>query len=86
MTLRGYTGRFSRVIVCLSSPSLAVASFTPVLSLVSNSEVGYCVRKDSAGQKDLAVHFHAQPFGKPFGAVETAAGVPCRQSGAEEDL
>lgn len=42
---------------CLSSESPAVASFTPVPSPVSNSEVGYCTRKYSAGQKDFLCTF-----------------------------
>lgn len=93
LTWRDYTGGFHRPTgnfhsppECLPSPSLAVASFTPVLSLVSNSEVGYCTRKGSTGQKDLAVHFYTQPWGRPFTAVETAAGIPCRPAGAEEDV
>ena len=36
----------------------AVASFSPIISLVSNSEVNYFTRKDSAGQTSLALHFY----------------------------
>lgn len=47
---------------CLSSSSLAVASFTLITSLVSNSEVSYFTRKDSTGLKNLALHFYARPL------------------------